>query len=73
MSVDSARLAAAGSRLGQPHRGWRIVRMMRAVIPENGERSAYAWRTDFDPSLGFTQICTERDFCLRLAPAKPRP
>lgn len=46
---------------------WRTAWKGSYVVPENGERVTYAWSTDFDPAVGFTQICTEQDFCLRLS------
>lgn len=41
-------------------------------MPETGDKTDYAWSTDFDPAIGFTQIYTEMDVCLRLAtPLRP--
>jgi hypothetical protein len=45
---------------------WRTAWKGKYVVPENDETKGYSWSTDFDPAVGFTQICTEHDFCLRL-------
>lgn len=45
---------------------WRTAWKGAFVVPENGEKDAYSWSTDYDPAVGFTQICTEADVCLRL-------
>jgi hypothetical protein len=52
-------------------RTWRTAWTGSYTIPENGEKSKYVWSTDFDPAVGFTQICTENSFCMRLH--KPAP
>jgi hypothetical protein len=45
---------------------WRTAWKGTYVVPENGAKSSYAWSTDFDPAVGFTEICTELDVCMRL-------
>jgi hypothetical protein len=45
---------------------WRTAWKGKYEIPENGEREKYTWSTDYDPAIGFTQICTEDGVCLRL-------
>jgi hypothetical protein len=49
-----------------PHT-WRTTWKGYYTIPENGEKDPFTWMTEFDPAVGFTQICTEADFCFRLA------
>ena len=45
---------------------WRTAWKGKFTVPENGEKDPYAWSTELDPAVGFTEICTERDVCLRL-------
>jgi hypothetical protein len=45
---------------------WRTAWTGKYSIPETGDKTAYTWSTDFDPAVGFTQICVESGFCLRL-------
>ena len=46
---------------------WRTAWKGGYSIPETGANVDYSWSTDFDPAVGFTQICTETDVCLQLA------
>ena len=45
---------------------WRTAWKGKYAIPETGEKTPYGWSTDFDPAIGFTQICGETNTCLRL-------
>ena len=46
---------------------WRTAWKGKFTVPENGEKDPYTWSTDFDPAIGFTQICAETGVCLKLA------
>lgn len=63
--VTAALAKAKGKDATSWHLGWKGT----YTVPEDpsGSRSKYAASVDFDPAVGFTQICVEDDHCFKLA------
>jgi len=52
---------------GKDATAWHLAWKGKYQVPEVGGWDKYAASVDFDPALGFTQICLEEDHCFKLA------
>lgn len=61
--------ASLAKAKGKDATGWHLAWKGTYTVPEDpsGSKEKYAASLDFDPAVGFTQICAEGDHCFKLA------